>query len=548
MTLPRWNRALVLLWRMRLRARVRHLFSGMRSLKGALAALGGVALLGLWIGNVMWGVSMQQPRSADWLRAAAPLAMLLFCLLNVLLSKPETGIVFSESEVGQLFPGPFHRRELLVYRLAGNLVSTLALSLLFSLFLLRHVPLWSAAAVTAFCAIWLVQMVQMGLALLGAVVSRHAYGHIRRSILLLCLLIMGGAVGMSIRQHSGHSLVEVAASIHSSFAGRVLLWPFAGYGELLASQRLFPDVLVWSGVVVGLNLMYLCGLIWLDADYLEASLQATRRMYIRRQRGGGTGRAGGRGESGSGFHSLRFPRWLWIGGAGLIVWRQMVTAWRAARGIIIVVAFLVLAIAAPLVLSGDPLGLTHHTMIMLGVVSVVFIPQMLRLDFRADIDRMAVLKVLPLRPAAIVVGQLIGPIVIASLLQWMILAACAAIQPEWRWGLCVAAAFSLPVNYLVFSVENLAFLLYPYRLPRSGIADFHAFSRHMLLTCVKMLVLLVCAGICGGVGGLVLWLDNTTYTPMLVSMWCACAVLTSAMLPLVCNAYARYDASQTVAD
>jgi len=547
MTGPRWNPALVLLWRMRLRARLRHLFAGVRSLKGALAALGGVALLVMWIGNVMWGVSLQQPRSDEWLRAAGPLAMLLFCLLNVLLSKPETGIVFSESEVGQLFPGPFHRRELLVYRLAGNLVSTLALALLFSLFLLRHVPLWTAAAVTAFCAIWLVQMVQMGLALLGAVVSRHAYGQIRRAILLLCLLIVGWSVGVSIGQHSGQSLVEVARSIRSNFGGRVLLWPFESYGELLACQRFFPDVLIWSAVVVGLNLMYLCGLIWLDADYLEASLQATRRMYIRRQRGR-TGLSGDRREPSAGFQSLRFPRWLWIGGAGLIVWRQLVTAWRAARGIIIVVAFLVLAIAAPLVFSGDPLGLTHHTMIMLGVVSVVFIPQMLRLDFRSDVDRMPVLKVLPLHPAAIVVGQLIGPIVIASLLQWMILAACAAIQPEWWWGLCVAAAFSLPVNYLVFSVENLAFLLYPYRLPRSGIADFHAFSRHMLLTCVKMLVLLLCAGICGAVGGFVLWLDNTTYTPMLVCMWCACAALTSAMLPVVCSAYARYDASQTVAD
>ena len=186
MTGPAWNRALVVLWRLRLYARLRYLFQGLKTTKGALAALAGVALFGVWIGNALLGISMQQPRGVEWLRAAAPLGMLLFCLLNVLLSKPETGIVFSESEVGQLFPGPFHRRELLVYRLAGNVISTLMLSLLFSLFLLRHVRLWTAAAVTAFCAIWLVQMLQMGLALLGAVVSAHAYGRIRRGILLVC--------------------------------------------------------------------------------------------------------------------------------------------------------------------------------------------------------------------------------------------------------------------------------------------------------------------------------------------------------------------------
>jgi hypothetical protein len=547
MTAARYNRALVLLWRMRLRARVRYLGKGLRSLKGSLAALAGVALFGVWIGNVMLGVSMQQPRSVEWLRAAAPLGMLLFCLLNVLLSKPETGIVFSDSEVGQLFPGPFHRRELLVYRLAGNVISTLLLSLLFSLFLLRHVTLWAAAAVTAFCAIWLVQMVQMGLALLGAIVSAHAYGRIRRGILLVSMLILGSAVGFGIREHAGHSFVEVAASFRSNAAVGILLWPFEAYGALLAAQRLFPDVVVWSSVVIGLNLFYLWLLILVDADYQEASLQSTRRMQIRRQRGRAD-LGGSQPGADSAFQSLQFPRWLWIGGAGVIVWRQFVTAWRAARGIILVISILIAAIALPLVLSSDPMDLTHHTMIMLGVVSVVFIPQMLRLDFRADVDRMTVLKVLPLSAKAIVVGQLLGPIAIASLLQWLILAACAAVQPEWRWGLCVAAAFSFPVNFLIFSVENLAFLLYPYRLPRSGIADFHAFSRHMLLTFVKMLTLLVCAGICGGVGGLVLWLDTTTYTPMFVAMWCACAGLTSALLPVVCNAFSRYDASRTVAD
>ena len=547
MTGPAWNRALVVLWRLRLYARLRYLFQGLKTTKGALAALAGVALFGVWIGNALLGISMQQPRGVEWLRAAAPLGMLLFCLLNVLLSKPETGIVFSESEVGQLFPGPFHRRELLVYRLAGNVISTLMLSLLFSLFLLRHVRLWTAAAVTAFCAIWLVQMLQMGLALLGAVVSAHAYGRIRRGILLVCLLTLGSAIGLEIVEHADHSFLQVAAAFRNNAAVGVLLWPFEAYGELLASQRLFPDVLVWSSVVIGLNLLYLAVLILVDADYQEASLESTRRMQIRGRRGrADVGRNPARVSSG--FSSLSFPRWLWMGGAGIIVWRQFVTAWRAARGIILVISVLIMAIALPLLLSSEPLALTHHTMIMLGVVSVVFIPQMLRLDFRADVDRMAVLKVLPLSPTAIVMGQLIGPTLIASLLQWLILVACAAVQPQWSWGLCVAAAFSLPVNYLIFTVENLAFLWYPHRLPRSGIADFHAFSRHMLLTFVKMMSLVICAGLCGAVGGVVLWLDTTTYTPMFMAMWCACTALTAALLPVICHAYSRYDASRAVAE
>ena len=58
----------------------------------------------------------------------------------------------------------------------------------------------------------------------------------------------------------------------------------------------------------------------------------------------------------------------------------------------------------------------------LAFYTFLLLPTAVRYDFRRDLDRMAMLKSLPISPAATVIGQTITPILIATVFQAIVLA------------------------------------------------------------------------------------------------------------------------------
>jgi len=53
------------------------------------------------------------------------------------------------------------------------------------------------------------------------------------------------------------------------------------------------------------------------------------------------------------------------------------------------------------------------------VIFPAFLPRMLLFDFRGDLEHLEQLKSLPLRPSAIVLGQLLTPTVLASIVVYV---------------------------------------------------------------------------------------------------------------------------------
>jgi hypothetical protein len=111
--------------------------------------------------------------------------------------------------------------------------------------------------------------------------------------------------------------------------------------------------------------------------------------------------------------------------------------------------------------------------------------------FRGDLDRMDWLKSLPLKPTAIVCGQVTGAALLVSALQVMVLVAA--------WALCGGAfqiylaglVMFVPVNLLCFAVDNLVFLIFPMRASASTAGDFQFMGRFMLVAMFKMLLMAV---------------------------------------------------------
>jgi hypothetical protein len=82
-------------------------------------------------------------------------------------------------------------------------------------------------------------------------------------------------------------------------------------------------------------------------------------------------------------------------------------------------------------------------------------------------------------------------------------------------------AFVLPLNLLLFGIENLLFLWYPARPATAG--DFQMMGRNMLLMAAKFLIVGLIGGITGLVGVLVYYLtelaDGPSWLTSLTVAW-----------------------------
>jgi len=179
-----------------------------------------------------------------------------------------------------------------------------------------------------------------------------------------------------------------------------------------------------------------------------------------------------------------------------------------------------LSFVAPVVLCLAPLIAGHDSQRWLFIVggislcTVLLAPPALRIDFRRDLKRMLLLRSLPVRPFAMVLGQIALPVLITCLFQWLTIAIAAfATRPGWpavvMWtGLLNAlAAFT-------FATENALFLAYPYHERAEGIAMMVraklTFLGKAIALLIGLLLLFAWASLCR------FWLPEGMALPFLV--------------------------------
>src|SRR5207248_1774458 len=99
-------------------------------------------------------------------------------------------------------------------------------------------------------------------------------------------------------------------------------------------ERLWPDFVFGAARCLGVDAVLLLVVFLLDAQYLEASAAASERAYARlqRMRSGGAVAAAASGRGRPRFSLPALPRW---GGVGPLVWRQLTTAARSLRPVLI---------------------------------------------------------------------------------------------------------------------------------------------------------------------------------------------------------------------
>jgi hypothetical protein len=236
----------------------------------------------------------------------------------------------------------------------------------------------------------------------------------------------------------------------------------------------------------------------------------------------------------------RIPRW---GGAGALAWRQLVGARRHWGSLLTAMIAPSVLSCAPCFIIADPSIAFLATSGTLAFYTFLLLPTALRFDFRRDLDRLATLKGLPVTPAAAVIGQTLAPVLIATLFQSGVLTFAVVERSLPPLHLFMAMLVMIPLNVLVFGLDNLIFLLYPYRMQQEGLEIFLrtmlTFTGKGLLFAVGMAAVSVWGFAAALARGISQWIGSTinAYTVFADGMIAGSALLAALVLYGLCRTY-----------
>jgi hypothetical protein len=491
------------------------------------AALGNAALPG--------GMNRTDP---DSLRQYGAPALLLVALLGT----RAHGFYFKPAEVGLLFPAPVSRRELLLF----NMLSRMQTSVLSAAFAALFVSPYAGLAIGAFLGIFLVltfmqltgQLFGLALAMLAA---RGWSARVAWVVYAGALLTLAAALVYASSVFSEGLGAAVSAAMRSPLVVG-LCWITRPFIEVFLAPGL-SGVINWTLVAAGILLAQVLVMLQLDGAYLQALVvRPSRRRDHWWQR-----LLSGFAPSSTRPHIpiTLLPYW---GGAGPIAWRQFQelarspsTLLRGGYGMLVVMPILVFRLTNSGV-EGTSLSIS------LLLSSLFAIPILIDgVDFRRDLDRIAVLRSLPLSPVAISLGQIIptaGLIIFWTAVATTLIAlfTVGLQRPLLIIVCCLIPAYAL----LTAAIDNFLFLLMPYRLRTRDPGETTFLGRLVMMMSVKIVALVISLSACAVVTAVCIkWLSlNAFQTGVVASLTLtACAV---PMIYAVAWAFRRFDVSREV--
>jgi Putative ABC exporter len=533
-----------------LKSGFRRTFRGARTVKGAFLILFTMIVLLMMVGPSLFvAISMRgqpgMPQFGGWLAPYLPMMILGFCLLLIFGPAGDMAISFTPAEIDFLFPAPFHRRDLLIYKLTKLFIGSLFGALFCSMSTLIYLNTWLAAFVGIFLTLAFTQLLAMSVALAGQIVAEHAYTHTRRLVVLAVgALVLAGLAQMLWQTPIG-SIPELAWNFRNTWTGRALLAPFEVFSHAIMANAYYPDLVCWGAAAAAIDLGLLILVLKLDADYLEGAAAISQKLYERARRarqGGGVALPMSKTAA-----KLRVPRLPWLGGAGPLAWRQLLVAMRTSRLILFIslgtaVMLLVMAVfIMPSENQGPAIVIPTMGVGFIAYLTFIFAMQ-LPWAFRGDIDHIDSLKTLPVAPLALAAGELAGGVMVLAAIQLVVLAALLVAKGS-PTVILTATAFIVPFDIVMLGVSNMLFLIYPVRLVQSNSADFQLMGRMMLLMLLQFLILIPSLGIPATIGAIVFWVSGSSWPAFAATSWLLLVAELPLILMLLAAVFVRFDPS-----
>ena len=538
------DRSLWLLMKLRLFALARRWKKTLSRPKGIVMAVVTAFVFGLWLVPLLMTSRVDVKPPLEQIRRFAPLGVFAFTIASLLFSMGEQSLYYTPAEVTFLFAGPYRKRQILGYKLFTTVLLSLFSALFFTLMSRMVSPRLVSAFFGSFVLILFLQALQMVVGLAANTLGALAWNRGRRLVLAVVVVLVGLAIVSAGREFGGSGPLEALKRVEGSPVMWAVLTPFRWFVLAFTAERPWPDLARWAALGLMVDAILLAMIFALDASYLEAASASSARRFAKLQRigaGGGSVRSSGTRRVGR--FQFRPPDPPWWGGVGPNFWRQMTGALGdPARliGVIIMLSItpiIMLAVAPKDPRQAEPLPYVCMGMIAwMSIILSVLIP----FDFRGDVDVMEELKSLPISANRLALGQLLTPTLIATAAQAIAMIAVIA----GLGGLRVVAwwflAFLLPVNFLFYAIENLLFLWYPSRIV-AGQFDVMAVGRQVLFMLAKVVGLGIGLGLAALIGVGVYFAAGRSFPPALVASWMVMSAFALAIIPLVGQAFSRFD-------
>jgi hypothetical protein len=357
-------------------------------------------------------------------RSVVLASLLAFNLvIGLLAGLGEQGLGFTPADLDFVFPGPFPRRDLLLYHLLRHYAGLVVLAAMYTLFL-GPFP----RPLVAYLAILLCLLVgthlQAASTLAVAALGDRVFGRLR--ILTRTALVLFVCLGMLLMLVAAVGTGDVAgllARFLASAPAQVLLFPAVAGADAAVAPRwdaaAWPLLGLWLalGASFGLALLF-------RVDFLETSVATTEAGQ--RRRGGGGAPRRRRARSARGFRG---------GAAGAVVWLNALTLRRRIRMVLGAVFLLTILLLVSQARAERAGGQTLPTLVPVLAFFAVMVN--LPLGFRGQRAHLAFLKSLPIRPFHLALAEVLVPAGLVYALQAAVLLvfhAAGTISAGWLMG------------------------------------------------------------------------------------------------------------------
>jgi len=332
-------------------------------------------------------------------------------------------------------------------------------------------------------------------------------------------------------------------SLLATEPGSWLLMPFQLFSGVIFAEGTIGQIAtsgVWAVILLGASLFGVLGLDHLCQRRLRTLETANWSRIGKKTVGNKTALT-----SNTSSRKIKAP-WF-LAGAGPIAWRQLLGAWHFRGAIRFVLLVPTLLCCLPMFAEASQGVMMLNVGGSLVFYTFLLLPSGLILDYRRDIDRMVVLKALPISPWALTAGQLAAPVVLASAFQVVVLTIGALTQSISGFQAVVAFVVLIPFNVLNFTLENYLFMLSPFRRNEEGVM---VFVRTILTFTAKGLMFAIAFAITigwallsfkwGRALGLGAWAGPTLFA---LGIWLLVGVTASVFAVLLTKRIAAFDVS-----
>ncbi|HYR06665.1 MAG TPA: putative ABC exporter domain-containing protein [Longimicrobium sp.] len=514
----------------------------MRTFRGFVSTAFGILFFALVVGSQLLAMvaAGDVPKLHEPVMQGFSLVLLLFMVSSLAAADAP---FYWPQEVQFLFPAPLRRRELLLYSLLSRgwvqVFSGLWLGLVGMRMAVRP-----AAAIPAvvLAVVWLFVLAQL-VGLLKLSVGDRLPSVVGRAVRPLLYAAGGVAAWLFYRQVQAVGFGTALGDLVQSRAVQLAMVPARPFAETFAAETT-GAALAWSAASLALVLATAGAVLLTGVDFRERSLVSSAKRFdrIRRMR---RGRGGLASASAPKNRKLPVPSFAFLGAAAPIARRQ---AYELGRGLRTLGALAFMAamaffyvIGMPRWLGSEGPGELGTSLVVLAVVFPLFGTGSFSVDFRRDVERIAYLRSLPLRPASVAVGEVFVAAATVALFNLLLLVAAVWMVDGWvepRMA-ALAAVVAIPVAWLAVTLENWLFLLFPTRTQADG-GQQSAFVGKQLIKLLFKLFLIgavaVAAGLTAMAGG---WVADTAGAAIGAGMVVALACWGATLL--LARAYQGFD-------